>query len=68
MALVLPPSGVEEGIIACVTYAPPLPSIVAIVSDEEITGIIGSSIVKTSSNIIQTGSKTDLTLVSGGAS
>jgi hypothetical protein len=52
MALVLPPSGVEEDIIACVTCAPPLPSIVVIVSDEKTTGIIGSSIVKTSSNIM----------------
>jgi hypothetical protein len=68
MALVLPPSGAEEDIMACVTCAPPLPSIVAIVSNEETTSIIGNSIVETGNNIVQTGSKTDPTLVSGGAS
>lgn len=52
MALVLPPSGVEEDIMACITCAPPLPNIVAIVSNEETTGIIGSSIVETSSNTV----------------
>jgi hypothetical protein len=61
MALVLPPSGVEEDIMAGVTCAPPLPSMVATILEKAITGITGSKIVKT-------GSQIDPTLDSGGAS
>jgi hypothetical protein len=68
MALVLPSSRVEEDVMAGVTCAPPLPSIVATISEEAITGITSSSTVETCKNTVLTSSKTDPTLDSGGVS